>query len=273
MPDILDPHFLLRAAAFAVIGWLSIVWVSGLGYIAVTFPESARHVPRRPLSATMRAVLREAWCVFWTQPLMLWFQFFGKDMGSGGGDVPIVLVHGYFQNRVDFLYLVRRLRKGGCGPLYAINFAWPQPLEYSSSTIAKFVDQVRAKTGAEKVDLLTHSTGGLFALDLIAQNPEIIRRAAVIALPGKGVTWRGPVIGKAGSQLRAGSLYHASRSIEVRGVPVLSAYSAHDNLVHPVETSRLEGESVTNFEVDSPGHLSVLFDRQIGDAVCEFLLG
>ena len=88
-------------------------------------------------------------------------------MGSGGGDVPVVLVHGYFQNRVDFLYLARRLRAAGAGPIYACNFFWPQRLEQSSDDVRSFVARVLAETGAEQVDVLTHSSGGLFALDMI----------------------------------------------------------------------------------------------------------
>ncbi|MDZ4168663.1 MAG: hypothetical protein U1E26_03265 [Coriobacteriia bacterium] len=53
--------------------------------------------------------------------------------------------------------------------------------------------------------------------------------------------------------------------------PVLSIYSLHDNLVHPASTSQVEGESVSWLAVEGPGHLSVLFDRRVGDAVCAFL--
>jgi hypothetical protein len=56
-------------------------------------------------------------------------------------------------------------------------------------------------------------------------------------------------------------------------VPALSIYSAHDNLVYPVTTSMIQGSGASNLEVDNLGHLAVLFDRRVGDAVCEFLLG
>jgi len=262
-----------RLILIALGGWVAVVWISGAVYIGVSFVAGASYMPPRPALDLLTALLRESWLVLWTQPLLLWFQFFGRRMGSGGGGVPVVMVHGYFQNRVDFLYLARRLRAAGSGPLYACNFFWPQALERSSASVRAFVEEVRAETGATAVDMVTHSTGGLFALDIIAEEPHLVRRAALIALPAQGVPWRGPVLGRAGSQLRAGSLYHANRTYNLVGTPVVSIYSAHDNLVHPVQTSRLDGPSATNVEVSGPGHLSVLFDRRVGDAVCDFLLG
>ena len=37
-------------------------------------------------------------------------------MGTGGGEMPVVLVHGYFQNRVDFLYLASDSGSAAPGP-------------------------------------------------------------------------------------------------------------------------------------------------------------
>jgi hypothetical protein len=252
--------------------WLTAVWVSGAIYIAVTYMEAIRHVPPRSLRDTAISVFKECWNVAWTQPLLPLFQVAVRNMGSGGGDTPVVLVHGYFQNRVDFLYLARRLRRAGCGQLYACNFFWPQQLERSAASVRDFVESVRAQTGADKVDVLTHSSGGLLALDLLGEHPEWVRRVCVIAIPWRGVTWRGPVVGPAGSQLRADSLYAQTRPTEVAGAPVLSVYSAHDNVVHPPESSRLTGPDVETLEFENLGHLSVLFDRRIADAVCDFLL-
>jgi len=262
----------LRFALFGVGVWIAAVWFAGLIYIAVTYLEAVRHVPQRSASQALRSVLREAWCVMWSQPLLPIFQVTVRRMGSGGGDVPVVMVHGYFQNRVDFLYLAKQLRAQGCGPLYACNFFWPQSLEKSTGTICSFVARVLEETGASQVDLLTHSSGGLLGLDLLASNPEWVRRTAVIAIPWRGVTWRGPVLGRSGSQLRADSLYTLNRPREIEGGPVLSIYSVHDNLVHPPETSRITGPQVTVHEVENLGHLAILFDPEVAHAACEFLL-
>ncbi|TLM98464.1 MAG: hypothetical protein FDZ75_02300, partial [Actinobacteria bacterium] len=250
----------VQIALVAVVLWVAVVWVCGGVYVAVTFVHSLRHVPARPVGAVVRSVLRESWVVAWTQPLMLYYQLFRKRMGSGGGAVPVVLVHGYFQNRVDFLYLAHRLKRRGAGPLFAVNFLWPQSLDESSDDVLAFIERVIERTGASQVDLLTHSSGGLFALDIIAENPGLVRRAALIALPGRGVQWRGPVLGRSGSQLRATSGYQAERTCDAGATPVLSIFSAHDNLVNPVSTSLVDGARARNVEVEGLGHLAILFD-------------
>jgi predicted alpha/beta hydrolase family esterase len=262
----------LKIALIAVIAWVVTVWISGALYVIVSFTEARAYVPERPFSRVLKSILRESWLVAWSQPLMPWFWFIGKDLGSGGGTVPIVLVHGYFQNRVDFLYLAARLYQAGCGPLFACNFFWPQSLVRSSADVLAFVERVRAKTGSEHVDILTHSSGGLFVLDMLAEHPDVIRRAALIAVPARGVPWRGPVIGTSGTQLRSNSRYVADRPNWAEGAEVLSVYSAHDNMVHPVSTSQLAGDHVANVEVQDLGHLSVLFDREVAQTVCDFLV-
>jgi triacylglycerol lipase len=268
----IEPLAIARVALIAVACWVAIVWMSGAIYVAVSYVVAWRQLPAGPPSRLLRSALLELWNVVWSQPLMLWFQLFGKRMLTGGGEVPIVMLHGYFQNRVDFLYLASRLLKSGSGPLYACNFFWPQSLDRSADNVLAFVERVRARTGAQQVDLLTHSSGGLLALDIIAEHPELVRRAALIALPAHGVRWRGPVLGKSGQQLRSDSKYWANRKLETGDVPVLSVYSAHDNVVYPVQTSMLEGPRVGNKEVAYLGHLSILFDSQVGDLVRDFLL-
>ena len=262
----------IRIAVTIVVWWVGIVWTCGFLYVVVSYVAARRYLPPRSLTDTLGWALRELWCVAWTQPLLIWYQLFSLRMGSGGGTVPVVLVHGYFQNRVDFLYLARRLRAAGSGPIYACNFFWPQSLDRSSEDVRAFITNVLALTGAEKVDVLTHSSGGLFALDTIADSPQLVRRAVLIALPGRGVPWRGPVLGTSGSQLRQTSRYVASRTTDTSDTPALSIYSAHDNVVHPASTSIITGTAAVNYEVCGPGHLAVLFDRRVADEACRFLL-
>ncbi len=64
-----------------------------------------------------------------SQPLMPLFYAVGRRMGSGSGDVPVVCVHGYMQNRVDFVALARQLERSGAGPIYGFNYPWFDTVE------------------------------------------------------------------------------------------------------------------------------------------------
>ena len=46
-------------------------------------------------------MMRELYYVLITQPLIPLFFFIGRKF-SDGDNVPVVFVHGYFQNRADF---------------------------------------------------------------------------------------------------------------------------------------------------------------------------
>ncbi|MFI8996591.1 esterase/lipase family protein [Streptomyces sp. NPDC053542] len=82
---------------------------------------------------------------------------------------PVVLVHGTFENRYDnWAALAPKLKDAGyC--VYALNHGGDegQPvlgtgdIPASAGQLAAFVDKVRAATGADRVDLVGHSQGGL----------------------------------------------------------------------------------------------------------------
>ena len=144
-------------------------------------------------------MLRESWLVLWTQPLLIRFQFFGRRLGSGGGVVPVVLVHGYFQNRVDFLYL-HATACGGLGP--------PLRVQLLLAAVAgKLLCQRRGlrcegmrgdRGDRRRLGHTLHRRA--FALDLIAEQPHVVRRAALIALPARGVPGADP---SSASQVRS----------------------------------------------------------------------
>lgn len=262
---------LARLLARAIAAWVAFAWAASATYVFASYLESHRRVPRRPLLATARGVLGELAVTALIQPLAPLFQIAGRRMGAGTGTVPVVLVHGYLQNRVDFLYLAHRLRHSDVGRIYGFNFLWAQDLRTSSAQLEKFVRGVAAEEHSPHVDVITHSTGGMLALDLLGREPALVRRAALVAVPARGVRWRGPVLGRSGRQLEAASGQRFAPPPFVSGVPVLSIHSAHDNLVNPSSVSRIDGSLVTDVDLDGPGHLSLLFDRRVADEIVRFL--
>jgi pimeloyl-ACP methyl ester carboxylesterase len=270
------------------------LWVAGLAlggtlvalsatialYVLGSFALMLGHTPARPFGVSLRELMREIVFASLTQPLLPLYYFVGRRMGDGEGArathrTPIVLVHGYMQNRVGFLGLARALRKRGLGPIYAINYPWFASLSGNAARLERFVARVCGETKTDAVDLVCHSMGGLVAMEMMRDEARKdalkVRRVVTIATPHAGVAWKGPMIGIGARNLRRGSKLleaHATYSI---AVPCLSIYSTHDNVVHPKETSSLVKRGGMDYEVEGASHLAILFNPVVAREVGAFL--
>lgn len=79
------------------------------------------------------------------------------------GREPIVFVHGLFGSTGNFDTMSLRLRLNGYprNELVAFGYESTGSLVTAANQLAAQIDRVRAATGADKVDLVTHSLGGL----------------------------------------------------------------------------------------------------------------
>jgi pimeloyl-ACP methyl ester carboxylesterase len=260
-----------RGASIAAAVLATAVGLGILVYVVGSFLMMRAHVERRPATRTLREALREVGWAALTQPLVPLYYFVGRHLAPGTG-TPVVAVHGYTQNRVNFLALARACRRAGIGPVYGFNYPWFASVHGNAARLARFVERVRRETGAPQVDLVAHSLGGLVALEYLATGGrEHVRRLVTIASPHAGVAWRGPILGTAGSAMRAGSPFLVERASHPVPVPCLSIYSTHDNIVHPPATSGLAHRGARDLPVDHVGHLTILFEPMVVRAVVDFL--
>jgi pimeloyl-ACP methyl ester carboxylesterase len=242
------------------------------GYVAGSFFLMRGYTEARGWSASFRAALRETFWVILTQPLLPFYFFLGRRMGPGNGQ-PVVFIHGYLQNRVNFLGLAHALTKAHVGPLYGFNYPFTSDIQASAKRLGRFVEEVCRETGRPQVDLVAHSLGGLVALELMYSDEgrARVRRCITVASPHAGVKWRGPVLGLSGTQMRDGGEYLKERAGRVLGIPTLSIFSTHDNIVHPPATSALAARGGTDFQVRELGHLAILFAPEVAAEVTRFL--
>jgi pimeloyl-ACP methyl ester carboxylesterase len=263
---------------YALYALATIVAALGVGifvYVAGSFLLMRPHVAPRPEHRALREALREAMWVWLTQPLLPLYYFVGRRMAppptgtATGTSTPVVAIHGYTQNRVDFLGLARACRRAGVGPVYGMNYPWFGSIRGNARRLARFIERVLRETGAPRVDLVAHSLGGLVAMEYLhTAGSAQVRRIVTIASPHAGVPWQGPIPGKAGDSMRAGLVAHASKPVPV---PCLSVYSTHDNVVHPPSTSELSHRGAQDRAFEHTGHLSILFEQDVLQAVVEFL--
>src|SRR3954462_7862272 len=95
----------------------------GIGvYVLGSFALMGRHAARRTFGVSTRELLRELFWAGVSQPLIPLYYLIGRRLGPKRDGTPIVFVHGYMQNRVDFVYIARHLAKRGLGPMYGMNY-------------------------------------------------------------------------------------------------------------------------------------------------------
>ena len=264
----------MRAVDFVLYGTAGVIglfWLIVFGYTFFSYAVAHRFVAPRPLRSLVSHAGWEAILSLFVQPLLPLFFLVGRRMGGRAKGQPIVFVHGYFQNRVDFLYLARVLSKAGLGPLYGVNYWSFGAIESSAGTLARFVERVCAEQGTPSVDLVCHSLGGLVAAEYARTHVERVRRCVTIASPHGGIAWPGPVLGPSGAQMRPKGKYLTASAHLPWEVPLLSIYSSHDNVVYPPTTSAREHVGGKDLVIDGPGHFAILFHRQTAEATRAFL--
>ncbi|CAM4438980.1 alpha/beta fold hydrolase [Nocardia ninae] len=112
---------------------------------------------------------------------------------------PVVLVHGTFENRLDnwFAMSPRLAAAGYC--VYALDFgrglggtvSGIGPMRASAQEISDFVDRVLAATGAEQVDIVGHSQGGVLPRYYVKNlgGADKVHTLVGLAPDNHGTTW------------------------------------------------------------------------------------
>jgi hypothetical protein len=235
-----------------------------LGFTLVRLHRARRQAANRlTASQAIRVFAREyRWLLAFNLLYVPWDRLFlRRDPEPGAGEgTPIVLVHGYFANRGYFRPLVRRLEAEGLGPVFTPNLrSFHAPIERFESELSAHLERVSAGCG-KRVIVVAHSMGGLgIRAHLARHGSRYVERIVTIASPHHGTVLALHSTGAAPRQMRPGSDYLrdlAAREGDGPGIPALSIYSMHDNLVAPPETSRLPW--ARNVALEALGHLETV---------------
>ena len=198
---------------------------------------------------------------------------------------PVILLHGYLMNRTNWLWLGSTLARRGIGPLFGLSYLSSAGTERAACKLARFVEQVCAREGAESVDIVAHSMGGLVARRYIEHmdGGRRVRRLVTIATPHRGTAWSRVALGVARRDLcppAGDAAAHCGRAPD--GVLYTSIWSRCDNLVIPPESAQLTpwppeagtstgesaaGDHLDDVVFDDLGHLSLLVSPRVADAV------
>ncbi|MGW7055968.1 alpha/beta fold hydrolase [Streptomyces sp. NPDC054887] len=185
--------------------------------------------------------------------------------GRGPDRPPVVLLHGFVDNRSVFVVLRRSLARHGWHHLESLNYS---PLTCDIRTAAELlgrhVEEICARTGHARVDVVGHSLGGLIARYYVQRLGGDVRVRTLVTLgtPHAGTAVAPPMSAHPlVRQMRPGSdvieeLRRPATSCRTRFV---SFWSDLDQLMLPVTTARLSHPDlvVQNIQVTGIGHLAL----------------
>ena len=196
---------------------------------------------------------------------------------------PVVLVHGYMGSIVgdvsayiNWVFYYEKLRTEGFDvSRIAISDGAMQDVKESARELADFVNDVRTRTGADKVDIICHSEGGLIARYYVQKlgGAALTDDLVMISTPHRGTSTAHIGPGEAARQMEIASefLQYLNRGTNKPGdVDYTAVFSNDDGTVVPAENAFFEG--ALNINTNLYTHATILFNDEIYEVVKNALL-
>ncbi|MCB5165873.1 alpha/beta fold hydrolase [Streptomyces bambusae] len=178
---------------------------------------------------------------------------------------PVLLLHGFTDNRSVFLLLRPLLAAHGQRRVEAVNYSpLTTDLRTAAAALAQRVEDVCARTGQDRVDLVGHSLGGLVARYYVQRMGGDTRVRTLVCLgTPHGGTRVAPLMDAHPlvRQMRPDSDVIRELRLPAPGCRTrfVSFWSDLDQLMVPAETARLDHPDLAteNVQVTGIGHLAL----------------
>jgi pimeloyl-ACP methyl ester carboxylesterase len=178
---------------------------------------------------------------------------------------PVVLLHGFIDNRSVFLLLRRSLAQHGRQQIESLNYS---PLTCDIRTAAELLgrhlEEICERTGSERVDIVGHSLGGLIARYYVQRLGGDLRVRTLVTLGTPHAGTRVVPLANAHPivrQMRPGSavIEELTRPSPGCRTQFVSFWSDLDRVMDPLETACLDHPDLTvrNVRVSGIGHLAL----------------
>ncbi len=194
---------------------------------------------------------------------------------------PVLLLHGFTDNRSVFVLLRRALEADGLRHVEAYNYSpFTRDLRVTARHLARRVEELCDRTGQERVDLVGHSLGGLVGRYYVQRlgGDARVRTLVTLGTPHSG-TQIAPFMDAHPlmRQMRPGSEVMAELAAPAPGCATrcVAFWSEFDAVMTPVGTARLEHPDlrVENVEVTGIGHLAMAVHPTVIAAIRRVLDG
>ena len=254
-------HLLWRGGVAAVSGAMMLSGVYPL------LPHALRAVGRRDRVRPVRVALAE-WAVSAALSVVRPVGFLPLPGARTEGPRPIVLLHGYAQNRANFMPLAYRLSRAGLGPIFGFEYWTLGRIAAGARQLGWFIDEVRERTGARTVDVVGHSMGGVVARYYVALagGDGAVEHLITLGSPHSGTDLSGMGVGHPTRELVLGS--KLCTRLAAAGAPkhtkVTAIWSLADALVPGGRQPPLPGAEVILYDDRATGCDACIRARSAG---------
>lgn len=186
----------------------------------------------------------------------------------GGGSrahPPVLLLHGFVDNRSAFALLRRSLLRNGWTRVQALNYSpLTTDIRSAAEALGPHIERICEESGHPRVDIVAHSLGGLVARYYVQRlgGDARVRTLITLGTPHTG-TRAVPALSPhpLARQMRPGSEVLTELAAPAKGCRTrfVAFWSDLDQLMVPVEAARLEHPDLRtrNVKVTGIGHLSL----------------
>jgi pimeloyl-ACP methyl ester carboxylesterase len=190
------------------------------------------------------------------------------DVEAAG--TPIVLLHGWVDNRSIFTFLRRARRRRGFGRVVTMNYSvFTHDVPRAAARLGELVERLCAETGYERVHVVGHSMGGVVARYYVQRlgGDARVHTLATLGTPHSGTLSAHLFVGQAVKQLRPGSAIVRELAEPAPGCRTrfVAVWSDLDHVVVPQQSARIDHPdlAVRNVFMRGVGHLSLPVDGRV----------
>jgi pimeloyl-ACP methyl ester carboxylesterase len=203
----------------------------------------------------------------------------GTPSGDQSLDTPLLLVHGYGHNSSAWFMLRKALKRAGFTSIHAMNY---NPLAHDVPEIARQlsdrVEMIRGLTGADKVNIVGHSLGGIVTRWYVQEMDGDLKvnTAITLASPHKGTLAALLPLGRTAREIRPNSwvMRRLNGAVLPTHVRWVAFYGDTDVLVQPNRSGRIDVPALNarNVLIPAMGHMGMLLSGDVVNQVVEELL-
>ncbi len=188
--------------------------------------------------------------------------------------VPVLLVPGWLDTARDLAALRIRFLAAGWEHVETLTFRDPAGSNREHALeIDSMVVQMLAETGAERIDIVAHSMGGLATRwYLLTHESAPVRRVVFLGSPHRGTLAAHLAWGAGGDEMTPGSDFLET----LNAAPPVPDPARAMTVRTPIDTRVVPGESATlpgveDHSVCCPTHLGLVRDEEVFALVVDFL--